>query len=453
MATFNASGLGSGLDINSLVSQLVAAERAAPNARLNRNEARANTQLNALKSFQTAANALQTAAEALKTAAGKTVFKAQLATDAPFRATVGSEAQPGRYEVEVMNLARTDKLATAQMAPDAALGGGTLSIAVGDRLIEVEIGAQASTLADIRDAINAAAANEGVRATLVNGNGGTQLVLSGVETGAGQSITVAADGAGLQALAWDGNTGGMSRLQVASDALLSIDGIAVSSGSNRFENLVDGVSLDLDRAVPGSSFSLSISRDGAALATALDNFVKAYNNTTGMVSTLGRYDAATDTSAPLQGDAALRGFGASLRTAAGAAYGEGELRTLSQLGVTLQADGKLAFDRAKFLELESSQPAQVASLLGGEQGLAASVTRLTQGYAGSEGVIDSRKESLESRLKRVANDRVALDRRLEVIEARLRRQFNALDTLVSQLQSNASFLTQQLASLGNGTNR
>src|ERR1044072_9407282 len=170
MAGIQASGVGSGLDINSLVSQLVSAENASRSAPILRRETAATVKISALGTLK---GALSTFKGALTPLRNLDVFSARKATSADterFTATASSKAAAGSYDIEVLNLASAHRLASNPFLDggDAAIGYGSLAITVGDDSFDVEIAQDANTLEDIRDAINNSSDNTGVQATLLN---------------------------------------------------------------------------------------------------------------------------------------------------------------------------------------------------------------------------------------------------------------------------------------------
>src|SRR6187431_1648801 len=153
MATISSTGVGSGLDINSLVSQLVAAERAAPEQRINRESAKATTEFTALATLKGAMSAFQGALNAMKGADALALRKATAVDETAFTASATTKAAVGNYDVEVVQLATAARVGSAVYpgGPDSMVGPGTLTIAVGANSFSIDIAAEADSLADIRD--------------------------------------------------------------------------------------------------------------------------------------------------------------------------------------------------------------------------------------------------------------------------------------------------------------
>lgn len=446
------AGIGSGLDLESMVTQLVQAERQGPIQRINRVESRANQENRAFDAVNSSMSALQNAAKALETAVGDRAMKAVVPEDAAFSVTAGAGAAESSFGVEVEAIAGAQKLRSAALDAETSVGSGTLSLSLGGASFDVAIAAGEGTPAAIARAINEAADNPGIRASVINGSDGAHLVLASEETGAANTMTVTASGGdgGLTALQHTGDpaTDGLEQIAAARDAVIHVDGVRLSSAGNSFVDVLEGVSIDVTRAAPGETVSASVTRDDDALAKAVEAFVKAYNDSRELMAGQTRFNPESGSAGPLQGDAAARGLVSALRDMRNVTGAEGSaLQALVQLGIGSDTSGKLSFDRSTFDTALAEDPEGVAALLGG-QGLAGRAESRLGGYLGSDGLIASRKEALDKRLERAVGDREALDRRLEKVESRLRSQFAALDTLMAQMQQDSNFLAQQLGGTG-----
>jgi flagellar hook-associated protein 2 len=454
MAGIQASGVGSGLDINSLVSQLVSAENASRSAPILRREAAATTKISALGTLKGALGAFKGALTPLR---NLDVFSARKATSADterFTATASSAAAAGSYDVEVLNLASAHRLASNPYldGADAAIGYGSLAITVGDDSFDVEIPQDANTLEDIRDAINNASDNSGVQATLLNGTEGTRLILTSRKTGAEHAIKIVASGGdgGLAALNYD-PAGAMNLIQKdeAKDALVNISGFPVSSSTNTISDAVEGVTINLLKAEVGVETTLNISFDTASVTTRIQTFVTEYNNMQAALAKLGSYDAASKTAGPLLGDSLLRSIEQDMRRGlTNPVIGlTGDYSVLASVGITTTATGALELDTAKLQKALDSDPDAVAQLFGSENGVAARLFAQVDARLASSSDLESRNTSLKRDLDQIADDKEALALRMEQVEARYRKQFTALDSLLSQLQTTSSYLAQQLASV------
>lgn len=457
MAGIQAAGIGSGLDIASLVSQLVAAERQPLDARLDRRSSAVNVELSALGVLRGALGALRDALAPLRTTTAFAVRSAASSKEDVFTASATGALAPGTYDVEVSSLATAHRLASAAYAAGGAayVGSGTLTIGVGGDSFSVEVAAGAGTLADIRNAINGAADNSGVTASIINEVGGSRLVLTARQTGAASIIEVTQSGGdgGLAALTFDPNAplaGGLTQTTAAADAVVFVNGFEHRSASNSVTGAIDGLTLTLRAADPGTTHLLTVTDDTSTVTTRIRKFVTDYNATARVFADLQRYDSATGRAGALIGDAFVRGLEGQLRRDVTGSLGDGSGETytsLAALGIRTDATGQLTLDESRLSAALATDFDGVATLFGGAEGLAARAHARLEAALASGGSLTSRTDELNRRARQIGLDREAVDRRMESVEARYQAQFNALDTLLAQLQSTSLYLDQQLASL------
>lgn len=443
MATITSAGIGSGLNVSELVGQLVAAERAPSDNRLNAIETSTKAQISAFGSIKAALSGIESSLKKLDGAGGLPGRKATVATDAGFAASAGTSAAVGSYSVIVEKLATAHKLQSAAVASGNQVGNGTLTLQVGSGdAFDVTIAAGKGTLADIRDAINAQAAGKGVTATLVNGDSGQVLLLSSDKTGSAGAMTISASGGdgGLSVLATTGGT--LSQVAAAQDAVVHVDGITRTSSSNTLTDLVDGITMTLTKAKPGEAFTLDVGSDASTLKASMLGFISAYNTALGALRTQSAAGGEGKTAGPLSGDAAPRAITSALRNAIGSNYAE-----FNALGLKTAVDGSLSLDGSKFDAAIAANPGAVKSLLGEDADFGKNVRDMLHNYVGAQGLLADRGKSLDTRMKTVSQQRADLDARMERLEASYRRQFTALDAMMAQMQSTSSYIAQQLGAL------
>lgn len=437
-------GVGSGLDINAIVSQLVASERAPTAGRIDRTERQTKAQISALGSLRSAFDALRTATTKLGSSDAALARKTSVSAESGFTASASPGAATGTFQVEVLALASAHKLSSApQPASDSVVGTGTLNIVSGDTTLAIEIDAGNSTLAGIRDAINKASGGNGVTATIVNADDGAHLVISGTATGAANALKITSSGGdgGLASLDHDPpNATTMTTLTAAADASVKVDGLLRTSASNTITDMLQGVSLTLTKAAPGTVKELTVASDPSVLRAAAKGFVTAYNAAVDAIASTTKYDPDTKVAAALNGDSMVRGTSRDLRNQISASVGD-----LKTLGIAVDVAGKLTMDDAAFDASIAKDPAPATRLFSGDTSLAAGIGKTLDSLLESNGLFDSRSEGLTRRTKSIGDQRVALDRRMSQVEARYRAQFVALDGVMAQLQTTASFLSQQLA--------
>lgn len=453
MASISSAGIGSGLDVAGLVGQLVGADRAPEDNRLNAAQSKAKAQLAAYGAIGGVLANLKSALGALQGTSG--AFQARKTTssdESVFTASASGGAVAGSYRVEVQALAARHKLASAGFPTTTTpVGSGRLTIAVGSRSFDVDVDAAAGTPAGIRDAINSSAANTGVVASLITADDGVHLVLTAKDSGTAHALRVTTSGGdgGLGQLVYDpaSDTRRLSELGAAADAVIKVEGFTYTGASNEITGAIPGVTLDLVSAKPGTTLELGVATDDGGASKAVASFVQAYNAVANLLRQTTAYNSSTKTAAVLTGDALARSAGATLRNALAASLGgSGGVRSLIDLGVTTQNDGTLAIDNGKLDAALASDPGAAARLFSAEGGLGAALGKALDGYVGSNGAFASRTDSLNDRLDDIADQRTRLDRRMAMVEARYKAQFTALDSLMSQMSATSTFLTRQFAS-------
>lgn len=449
-----ATGLGSGLDVKSLVDQLVAAERQPVATRLATQEARASAQLTAIGRLKSALAAFDDAVGAL---ADLDQFQQRTATvsdEKRLAATVTPAAVPASYEVEVLALASAHRLVSGPFASaGTVVGEGQLVITSGADSMQLEITTANNTLAGIRDAINASTSNPGVRASIVTGADGAHLILTATQTGAAAAVTVDAVAAGspLEVLEFGaGTSNALTQAAAATDAAARIDGLDVTSATNSIADAIEGVTIDLLEAAPGEAVTLTVDYDTEGARTLVSKFVDAYNGVISTINQLTSYDADSGAAGALLGDAATRGVKAALRDALGRTAGASTdpWRSLAEIGVKTGTDGKLTLDATRLgTAIDTDFDAVGRLLAGSDDGVAVRLKDVAEGWLASDGRLGARETTLKARLDDISDRRADLETRMEALRKRYQNQFNALDQLVSQLNQTSSFLTRQLASL------
>ncbi|MDX9766127.1 MAG: flagellar filament capping protein FliD [Ectothiorhodospiraceae bacterium] len=442
-------GVGSGLDLSSLLKNLVSAERAPAENRLNAKEESLNVRLSAFGSVKSSLASVQTAVSKLSSL-DKT-YKATSSDTAVVDATASTTASAGNYTIEVGQLAKAHAVASLGVdGKDDVIGTGKLTIQVGSGdAVEIDVDSENNTLTGIRDAINAADA--GVTASVVNDGSGWRLLMTADETGAANTISVGvADDDGNHA-----DVDGLSRLASANleqtveakDANVTINGLAITSASNTLDESVDGLSITLKNETGDTPVTVSVAMNSSAIKDAIAGFVGSYNAAITMMSGYGKVDPSGETqNGPLVGDSTLRSVRNSLSSALLTNGGneDSQYRNLINLGIKSLEGGRLSIDDATLDEAIAEDVDGVMSLLNdfGDQ-----FETVVKGFAESGGLLDSRSEGIRASLRSISAQREALDDRITRFEDRLSRQFTALDVMLGQMQQTSDYLTQQLSAL------
>lgn len=439
----SSAGIGSGLDVDAIVTALVNAKKSGPQTQITSKATQTNTTLTGLASLTSALTSLQSALSALTQASTFSSYNAALTdTDIGTTSTL-SNAKPGSYSLDVTQLATAQKRSSDAYGKTDAIGSGTLTIGVGSNSLIFNV-SDTDTLSDIAANINKASNNPGVTATVVYGAGGAQLLLSSSKTGVANGFTISANATssdGLSALAAKLGTAGSNEAQ---DAELTLDGISVTSASNSVSGVIDGVTVNLAKT---GSTELTVSQDNSAAATAVQGFVDAYNSYASTIATLSSYDASTGTAGILLGDTTLTSVQRQISSLLSSKVPGNGIGSLAALGITRAADGTMSLDSDRLTSTLKSNPDAVKDLFAGPNGYATRLNTSLDAFTSSSGVIATRQQSLNDSLTKLNTQQIQLDARMTVYETQLRNQYTALDTLMSSLNNTSSYLTSALAQL------
>lgn len=385
MQTLASPGIGSGLDVNSIVKQLMTLEN-RPLVALDTKEAKLQTRLSAFGALKGALSAFQGSVAALADPAKFNGITATISDSTLASVSATPAAIAGSHSLEIQTLAQSQKLKSANFATtNTTVGSGTLTIQFGtyssgtftlnaDKAAQsIVISPSNSSLAGIRDAINQADA--GVTASIVNDGSGNRLVIASKDTGVSNALKITtidsdgnnSDNTGLSQFVYDASTGGVSNLAetvAASNASFIIDGISISKASNKVTDAIEGVTIDLLKANPGSTTTLNLAHDTANTQSAVTSFVKAFNELNKTIVDLSKYDATTKQASILTGDSTVRSIQTSLRnemsnplTTAG-----GGLELLTEIGVSFQSDGTLKLDQEKLSKILNDPTKDISTL-------------------------------------------------------------------------------------------
>jgi flagellar hook-associated protein 2 len=434
------SGLASGLDTATIIDQLMQLE-AVPQTQLKSRVTTEQSGITALQSLNTKLAALATKAAALAKPETWTATSAS-SSNASISATTTSTAAPTRLSVTVTSVARTHQLGFAGAAAltdhvtgasntvliDRFDGSGPVSLDTGD-----------GTLQGLISAINDPANSTGLQATAIKTADGYRLLVESTATGAAQDFDLtAADGTVLL---------GGATVRAGSDAGLDLGaGITVTSTSNSFADIVPGVTLTLGAdTVVGAISTLEVKRDSAKLSTAVSDLVTSVNAILAEIDKDTAWDATTKKGAVLSGDGGVR----SLRDKVLSTVFSTDGSSLAKVGISTTRDGTLTFDATAFGAAYAADPA----------GTAAKFTSTANGFADRVASVataasDPRKGSVTAAIngrndgiKRLQTSIDDWDIRLEQRRATLQRQYTALETALSQMNSQSSWLAGQISSL------
>jgi flagellar hook-associated protein 2 len=458
------TGIGSGLNISGIVSALTTAFGAGQQDQINTQSSSVDSQVSAWGTFTSSIDALQTALGAVDTASSLAGFDAAVGDKTIASATAASGAVAGTYTLAVQNLATSQTLTSSPVSgATTAVGTGTLQISVGNASTTVAINSSDDTLQGIASAINSAANNPGVSASVISGSDGQRLVLSGTASGAANAITITETdgGTGLSSLTYDpadtAVTSGLTQTQAAQDANFTLNGFAATSASNTVTGALTGVTINLTgasqvaTAASGTTpatytpTTLTITPDATGATTAIGSFVTALNSTLSTIQSLTSYNPSTGIAGPLQGNATLEAFQTQLEnTLDKVTSSSGGVNSLADLGITADANtGQYDSSASTLSNALTSSLSGVESFLTGTNGLATQLNSLVTQYTQAGGVLSIVNDSLQTDLKNISTQQTQLNTQLAAYSATLTTQYNAMDAAVAALKETQTYLTAE----------
>ncbi|HWU22007.1 MAG TPA: flagellar filament capping protein FliD [Nocardioides sp.] len=439
------SGLASGLDTTGIITQLMSIE-SAPQTAIKNRVATEQTQLSALQSLNSAVAAISTASNSFRTGSTWTQLTAT-STYPPVTVSATSTAQQGSLSLTVNSVASVARLGFSMPAaltdvvvapPGSSLNvgltdGSTVSVAVGDGTLSSVI----TALNGLKDASGKAL----LSATAVSaGNGQVRLLVSATQSGAG-SLSIAPTAGGTL-------LGGATSV-AGTDASVDLGaGITVTQSSNTFTSLLPGLSLTLGPGTAtGQQVQVTVADDGASRATGVKQFVSQINELMSQVATKTKYGTNGIGAGPLAGNQDLAGVVSALRMSIFPSDGT----SLATYGLDLDRDGNLTFDAAKFQAAYQADPAGVQAAFTGSGGWVTRVQAAADAASlPSSGTLSATIQSMNDQIESQNADITAWDDRLALKQQSLERIYSDLETRLSQLQAQQSWLTNALGSLDGG---
>lgn len=502
-----AIGTGSGIDIESLITKLMDAEKTSL-TKLDTRETSLQSKISLIGQFKSLVYDLKAAGTKLQNLSNLNGIKTTVGNADALAVVAENNAAVGKYTVAVKQLAQSQQVVSNaglfDKGADTVLVGATSGVAtakitlnfgtVGDSFvadssrkqeISIEAGADGKiTLQDVADAVNGG--DYGVKASLINDGNGVRLSLAGDDTGAENAFSVGVsylDSSGstmtptttpdLSKLAFDPKTGGTySAIPEGSEAqnsIMTLNGVEITRSGNTVDDAVDGLAFDLlatttttvDGVETAKPTTVTIARDSSTISTQLQTFVDAYNQLASTISTNTTYDAKNKTGGALQGEASIRGLQNQFRSLLSQSFGENgsSVRTLSDLGISFQKDGTLALDSTKLKKTVTENLDDVIDFFGAfdqtsstvvpeasKKGFAYQLEQLSKSLLADDGLINARLSGLNKSVEDIDDQRERINTRLESVEARYRAQFTAMDIAVANLQGLSGYVTQLLES-------
>ena len=475
--TLSSAGLGSGLDVNSIVSQLVAIE-SQPITQLQTQAAGLQTQLSTWGQLSSSLSSLEDAASALTLPSTWAATSATSSNSSAVGVATGTGAQAGNYTVTVSSLASAQTIASNTFSSvSSTVGSGTLQIQLGtwnasqtsftpsatSGTVNITVGST-DTLTDIASKINVAGA--GVTASVVTDATGSRLLITGA-TGTNNGFRVSAvdgdgnntDAAGLSALAFDPSSGvkSMTQTQAAADAQATVNCLSLTSHSNAL-TAINGLTLQLNQ-ITSAPVSISVAQDNTAITNSINAFVTAYNSLASAIRTDTKYDPSTQTAAPLQGDSTAVMLQNQLSSLISSTSGASSVySSLSSIGISVQKDGTLQVDSTKLSAALSSNPGEVKKLFASadpvnsaNNGFAQKFFSFTNQALSYNGLLTSRTAGIQQEIANNSQQQSDMQAQVATYQARVQAQYSALDTAMAQLNALSSYMSQQITSMNKST--
>lgn len=447
------------LDVQGIVSQLMMIERQPLNASQKRAD-QYNTQLSTVGKLSSSLSALQTALSSLSSGRFLQVFKASVSDASMGAVTATSGGSPGTYQIKVDNLATSRQLVFDQSGgatisdPKAAVSGApdTLSFQINGKTQTVTLRDKPGdtvSLQTINDKINAAGI--GVNATIVQNGGAYKLVLNSassgtdnafkIVTGTGSSDPDPTTGSSPTLAGLSQSAAAKTESRAAGDAKLTVNGVAITAGSNKVSSAVPGVDIDLYKA---GEFTVSMSPDSAGVGKNLQSFVDAYNQVVG--------DVKAARSGALKGSASVLDIQSRLQQVLSTPVaGVDPVKSyafLAQVGISLQKDGTLKLDQTAFNDALQKDKQAVTNLFGNSAntGFAQRFNNEINSMLGPSGVIETSKSTIRSKVSTETQLQSSLQARLDTKQSQLLQQYTNLNKTLAQMQSGSNSLFNMISS-------
>ncbi|WP_425642703.1 flagellar filament capping protein FliD [Marinomonas gallaica] len=448
-------GVGSGIDLESLVSNMVKVQRDARVSSYNESISDYKSEVSAYGKLKSTLEAFEESVEKLsdsKLFTGRTAETTQPTSGDIISVEADKTSSNGSYNISVSQLAqgsRSLSAAGAFSSPDdvVSANGGQLKYTSGDEEFTIDVAA-GTTLKELREQINGADDNFGISANLVDdGTGNVFLALTSDKSGAGNDLVVE-NVSGDAALASVSSDLSISADDAAKDAIINVDGIDIRSDTNTFEGAISGLTIKAlnisavsDSGVPEKA-KTSVNYDTETVKETLNSFIESYNN----LQTL--FESQTKIGGPLNGSSLIRGLEGALNSDLMTTFDNaGDLSTIFDIGIEMDNDGKLSLDDTKFSDAMDNSYDDLTTLFSGDNGLASVMEEFVGSYTGSGGMLKDLVDSSQSSVKATEKQLENYEYRMVQYEERLRARFTQLDVSLASMKSNGNYLLNQLGSM------
>ncbi|XQW85815.1 flagellar filament capping protein FliD [Thalassotalea piscium] len=444
------AGIGSGLDLEGIITAYINAEAVPSELRLQNKEERLGTELSGVGQFK---SALSNFESVLKKLSDTEDFNKQIteSSSSAVDVTTNGYASNGSFAIEVEQLAQgSRRQSTAFASSTDTVGTGTLTFTAGSDTFDVDIDG-ADDLSAIRDKINEQSGNFGVTANIINVQSGSYLVFNSSSTGDTNNLTISTSDASLDAISTNTTQG---TDDIAKSARAYVDGNLIEQDTNEFKNIIEDVTFTAKSENMGSPAIITISQDEENGSTLINEFVDAYNSLRSTLDVLGNAESGA-----LAFDANVRQVKSQLTsivtdTVSGLS---GSNTSLSDIGITIDKTGLLEVNPAGIGTMKSGTEKleealkfnleEVGEIFASSDGVVSNLSTLIESYNGSSGTLTIRNTALNKEYSGIKDEYTALETKLRDYEDRLRSQFSYLDSTVASYNATGSWLTATLESM------
>ncbi|WP_337010456.1 flagellar filament capping protein FliD [Pantoea sp. AS142] len=470
MATISTLGIGSGLDLSTILDSLQTAEKTALTP-ISTQQTAYTAKLSAYATLKSSLSTFQTANTKLNSA---DLFTATTATSSSsaFSATTSGSTVAGTYSISVSQLAQAQVLTSSvQSSNTAALGDSSVasrSIAItlkDGSSKSVTLSSDQTSLTGMRDAINGA--NAGVTATIIKvSDGSFRLSMSANETGSDNAVsTIAVTGddtlQGIVGYDASASSNAMTQSVTAQNAKLTVNKVEIENSSNKISDALEGITLNLTALTTGDQ-SLTITKDTSKASSAISTWVDAYNTLLDQFNTLTKYtkvdtNTATQDSSngALLGDSTLRTIQTQLKSMLTNAQSSSSYKSLGQIGVTTDpTTGSLKMDATKVSAALDKDIAGVKEMIVGDgktTGITTNIATNITGWLSTQGIVQTATDGVSKTLNNLTTLYNTTSARIDADIARYKTQFTQLDLAINKLNSTSSYLTQQFDTSSSST--
>ncbi|MBO1352257.1 MAG: flagellar filament capping protein FliD [Hormoscilla sp. GUM202] len=448
MSGITSAGVGSGLDLESVIDAEVAQVYAPQYEQLDADIVENELEISAWGSFRSNVSGFNDVVGKLSDSDKLTNKLLTIdGVDAKESSTLNlissDDVGEGRFSLEVRSLAASNQLQSNEFASSGStVGTGDLTFSAGSEAFTINVDA-ADTLEDIRDKINASADNSSVSANIVNTSTGAVLIYENTKTGVANSLTVTSSDASLNSIA----SAGMTETRSASDAEVRINGLTATSDTNTFTDAIDGLTFEVTGTTT-SPATLEIKKDTESTKELINSFISNYNTLVSEINRLSDPDKSAepddDGSGALAFEPAVRSFDMQLTQVATSYISSMPvgMQSLYDLGIELQKDGTLSLaEPTKLDKALATNYDDVEGLFAGSNGIGTQLVNLTDSYLETNGVIDSTEKTYSEKRTDLEDKEIRLDAEMAAYEASLRQKYAALDSTVAYYNNQMNYIS------------